>query len=59
MDVAPHETKILDIERDVLGRERSAMSRFGAISIEHNGAPGALLARAMALETSLGYSLPI
>lgn len=35
------------------------MSRFGAISIEHNGAPGALLARAMALETSLGYSLPI
>lgn len=59
VDLAPHETKILDIERDLLGRGQSAMSTFGAISIEHNGAPGALLARAMALETSLGYSLPI
>lgn len=57
--MAPHETKILDIERDLLGRGRDAMSRFGAISIEHTGAPGALLARAMALEASLGYSLPI
>ena len=59
VDVAPHETKVLDIERDLLGREQGAMSSFGAISVEHNGGPGALLARAMALDASLGYSLPI
>ena len=35
------------------------MSSFGAISIEHNGASGALLARAMALDVPRGYSLPI
>lgn len=35
------------------------MSNFGAISVEHNGGPGALLARGMALDTALGYSLPI
>jgi hypothetical protein len=59
LDVAPHETKVLNIERDLLGREQGAMSSFGAISIEHDGGPGALLARAMAQDTSRGYSLPI
>ena len=59
LDVAPHETKVLNIERDLLRREQGAMSSFGAISIEHNGAPGALLARAMAQDASRGYSLPI
>ena len=59
VDVAPHETRVLDIGRDLLGREQGAMSSFGAISIEHNGGPGAILARAMALDATLGYSLPI
>ena len=59
VDVAPHETKVLNIERDLLGREQGALSSFGAISIEHNGGPGALLARAMAQDNSRGYSLPI
>jgi hypothetical protein len=59
VDVGPHETRVLNIEHDLLGREQSAMSSFGAISIEHNGGPGALLARAMAHDASRGYSLPI
>ena len=59
VDVAPYETKLLNIERDLLGREQGAMSRFGAISIAHNGGPGALLARAMAQDVFRGYSLPI
>ena len=59
VEVRPHETKVLSIERDLLGREQSAMSSFGAISIEHNGEPGAVLARAMAHDASRGYSLPI
>lgn len=59
VDLAGHETKVLDVERDLLARVRGAMSSFGAISVEHNGAPGALLARGMALDAALGYSLPI
>ncbi|HKO42015.1 MAG TPA: hypothetical protein VJU84_01890 [Pyrinomonadaceae bacterium] len=59
VDVGPHETRVLDIERDLFGREQGAISSFGAISIEHNGGPGAILARAMALDATLGYSLPI
>jgi hypothetical protein len=46
-------------ESDLLGKERGAISSFGAISIAHNGGPGALLARAMAHDASRGYSLPI
>lgn len=41
VDLAAHETKVLDIERDLLERERGAMSSSGAISVEHNGGPGA------------------
>ncbi|HEX7331819.1 MAG TPA: hypothetical protein VF290_09975 [Pyrinomonadaceae bacterium] len=59
VDVGPHETKVLNIERDLFRREQGAMSSFGAISIEHNGASGTLLARAMALYVPRGFSLPI
>jgi hypothetical protein len=55
----PHETKVLDIERDLLGRGRGAMSGYGAISVEHNGARGAVLARAMAQDAASGYSLAV
>jgi len=59
IDLAPHETKVLDVERDLLRKEQGAMSTFGAVSIEHNGGLRALLARAMALDNSRGYSLPV
>ena len=59
VNLASHETRVLNIERDLLRNEQSAMSSFGAISIQHNGRSGALLARAMALDASLGYSLPV
>jgi hypothetical protein len=59
VDVAPHETKVLDIERDLLRKERGALPSFGAIAIEHTGGPRALLARGMAQDASRGYSLPI
>jgi hypothetical protein len=55
----PHETRILDIRADILRRSNSIMPRFGGISIQHSGAPGALLARGMAQDTSEGYSLTI
>lgn len=59
IDLAPHETRVVDVESDILQRDRGAMPRFGSISITHNGAPGAMVARAMAFETNLGYSLPV
>jgi hypothetical protein len=55
----PHETKVLDIERDLLRKGRGAMSSYGAVSVEHNGARGAVVARAMAQDASNGYSLPV
>lgn len=59
LQLGAHETKIVNIERDLIGRDRAAMATFGAISLEHNGAPGALVARAMAFDAFRGYSLPI
>lgn len=59
LHLGPHETRVLDVEADIMGRRHGAMSRFGAISVEHNGAPGAVLARAMALDVDEGFSLPV
>lgn len=54
----PHETRVLNIQTDVFDYPQDAMSRAGGISIHHSGAPGDLLARGMAQNTS-GYSLSI
>ena len=59
LNLAPHETRVLNVEADIMDRGHGAMSRFGAISVEHNGGPGAVLARAMALEVDNGFSLPV
>jgi hypothetical protein len=59
VELMPHETKVLDLERELLARGPGAMSAFGAISVEHNGASGAVVARAMAQDASAGYSLPV
>ena len=59
LKLLPHETKVLDVKSDLLGRERGAMSAFGAISVEHKGPAGGLIARAMAHEAANGYSLPV
>ncbi len=59
IDLMPHETRILSGQRLLTGKEHAAMSSFGAISVAHNGSPGAVLARAMAADKSVGFSLPI
>ena len=55
----PHETRMLDIQADILRRPNGNIPRLGGISIQHSGAPGALLARGMVQEASEGYSLAI
>ncbi len=57
--LAAHQTRLLDVQSDVIHHANGAMSRFGSISLQHSGAPGALLARAMVQEPSIGYSVTV
>jgi hypothetical protein len=59
IELAPRQTRLIDVQRDVMDHENGAMSRYGGISIQHSGAAGDLLARAFAEDGSLGYSLAV
>ena len=47
--LGPHETRVIDVSRD-------SQSSIGALSIEHSGAGGPLVARAMVQDRMAGYS---
>lgn len=55
----PHETRLLNVQDDLFGKGRGAMSRLGGISVEHDGPAGAVLARGFAREAETGYSLAV
>jgi hypothetical protein len=57
--LAPHETRLLNVQGDLFGNDHGAMSRLGGISVEHNGPAGAVLARGFARESARGYSLAV
>jgi len=59
IQLAARQTRLLDIQEDVMHRERGAMSRYGGISVEYSGPIGAVLARGMVLNPESGYSLSI
>jgi hypothetical protein len=59
VELGPHQTRLLDVERDLLGRTRPPIPRMGAISVEHDGPNGAVLARGFAQEAARGYSLAV
>jgi hypothetical protein len=59
LELRPHETKLLDLKSEFIGKAPGTMSRFGAISVEYNGSPGGLVVRAMAYDAAVGYSLPV
>lgn len=53
----PHQTRKLDILRDLVGQQRGGtLHKTGGISITHNGTPGAILARMLISRQSSGYS---
>lgn len=53
----PHQTRVLDILRDLVGRENGGtIHKEGGISITHSGVPGAILARILISRESTGYS---
>jgi len=55
----PHETSLLNVQDDLFGKGRGAMSRLGGISVEHDGTAGAVLARGFSQEVESGYSLAV
>jgi hypothetical protein len=56
IQLAAHETRVLDLRQDFANGEHFARSDVIALSLEHAGAKSALLARAMVKEAGNGYS---
>lgn len=52
----PHQARVLDIMRDLIGRQNGTLHKTGGISITHNGTPGAIMARMLISQKSSGYS---
>lgn len=59
VQLASRQTRLLDVQEDLMHHEHGAMSKFGGISVEHSGPIGAVLARGMVLNPETGYSLAI
>ncbi len=59
ISLAPWETRVLDILRDIAGRENGHIHDKGGISITHSGAPGAILARMFISKPNKGYSAAV
>lgn len=58
-DLSPHETRVINMQREFTGRSGAALQKAGGISLEHFGSTGELVARAMVQEASVGYSSPV
>lgn len=56
IELAAHETRVLDLRRDFADGEQFARAEVVALSLEHAGAKSALLARAMVEDVGEGYS---
>ncbi len=56
LNLMPHETRVMNVQRDVIGKRGGGLAEAGGISIKHSGASGALLARGFIAEPSAGYS---
>lgn len=56
LTLASHETRIMDVQRDVAGKKGGVLAEAGGVSIGHSGQPGALLARGFIEEPAIGYS---
>jgi hypothetical protein len=52
----PHQTRVLDIMRDVVGSADGSLQTKGGISISHSGEAGAVLARMLISNADAGFS---
>jgi hypothetical protein len=55
LQLAAHQSRVLNL-RELVVREDA---RFGAISIRHNGAPGAVMAQGFVTDTETGFSVNV
>ncbi len=58
VQLQPHQTRLLNVQDDLFGKGRGAMSQLGGISVQHDGPAGAVLARGFA-RAPAGYSLAV
>lgn len=57
IELNPHQTKVLDILRDLVGKQQGGtIHKEGGISITHSGTPGAVLARMFVSKENTGFS---
>jgi hypothetical protein len=56
LNLMPHETRIIDVRRELVWGNGGALPKAGGISIVHTGPSGAILSRAMIQEPKTGYS---
>src|SRR6266545_375824 len=54
--LGPHETRVLNTEKNDGGEKLRLHGNFGGISITHSGSPGALVARGFVQEPTTGFS---
>lgn len=54
--LAPHETRAVDVLRDLVGTPGGQLMEAGGVSLSHDGAPGALVARLLIQDRGAGYS---
>lgn len=52
----PHETRVLDIFRDLVDKPNGTLHTTGGISISHSGSAGAILARMLIARPTKGFS---
>ncbi|MCA1591366.1 MAG: hypothetical protein LC754_01650, partial [Acidobacteria bacterium] len=57
LTLAPHETRVLNLPQDLTGKNGGTLAGAFGVSLEHSGARGALLGRALIQEPEAGYSL--
>jgi hypothetical protein len=55
LSLKPHETRVMDVQ-DLTGKRGGRLADVGGISVNHTGASGALLARALIQEPAVRYS---
>ena len=51
-----HETRVLDVIRDLVGKNNGTIHTTGGVSISHTGAAGAILARMLIAKANKGFS---
>lgn len=56
INLMPHQSRTLDLQRDVAGANGGTLEPAGGLSLEHSGPAGALLARMVIQDAAAGYS---